>query len=312
MTHPFNAALEIEPPDIDRFKDSGSDTSFVHVLKSSVPGPTALVTSIIHGNEFSGAMVVADLLERGFQPARGTLILAFCNVQAFATFQEGDPGASRLLDEDLNRVWSADRLNGTGTQTRELTRAAELLPYVEAADYLIDLHSMSGDSPPMALTGISDKCVQFGKALGLGMALVSDRGHENGTRLRDFHKFLDPSNDAVSLLVECGQHWRARTAHVASAVAHRFLAYLEMGPAQAPLGPSAPHLQVTDIVAGKTKGFRFTENFQGLEVLPEAGTVIAIDGDREIRTPYDHCHLIMPTHGTPIGQTAVRLARELI
>ena len=47
------------------------------------------------------------------------------------------------------------------------------------------------------------------------------------------------------------------------------------------------------------------------EIIPEAGTVIAQDGAREIRTPHDDCLLIMPTPVAPRGHTAVRLARFL-
>jgi hypothetical protein len=44
-------------------------------------------------------------------------------------------------------------------------------------------------------------------------------------------------------------------------------------------------------------------------VIPRAGTVIAYDAGKEIRTPYDDCVLIMPTRRLVRGQTAVRLGR---
>jgi hypothetical protein len=49
--------------------------------------------------------------------------------------------------------------------------------------------------------------------------------------------------------------------------------------------------------------------FRGGDIIPKAGTVIAQDGAREIRTPHDDCILIMPTPVAPRGHTAVRLAR---
>jgi hypothetical protein len=48
---------------------------------------------------------------------------------------------------------------------------------------------------------------------------------------------------------------------------------------------------------------------QALEVVPRAGTVIATDGPKPIRTPYDDCVLVMPTATPRRGQTAVRLGR---
>ena len=55
--------------------------------------------------------------------------------------------------------------------------------------------------------------------------------------------------------------------------------------------------------------FRFADEFHGLEVIPQAGTVIAYDGARPIRTPYDDCVLIMPSRRLAPGLTAVRLGR---
>jgi len=49
--------------------------------------------------------------------------------------------------------------------------------------------------------------------------------------------------------------------------------------------------------------------FEGFEVIENAGTVIARDGGRDIRTPYDECVLIMPSRRFARGQTAVRLGR---
>src|SRR5438046_2100374 len=47
----------------------------------------------------------------------------------------------------------------------------------------------------------------------------------------------------------------------------------------------------------------------GLSVIDSAGTLLARDGDVEIRTPYDDCMLIMPTRRPRPGETAVRLGR---
>ena len=68
-------------------------------------------------------------------------------------------------------------------------------------------------------------------------------------------------------------------------------------------------IEVTHAVTVNGGRFRFTEDFQGLEVIPEAGTVIAHDGTRPIRTPYDDCVLIMPSRRLGPGLTAVRLGR---
>jgi hypothetical protein len=49
--------------------------------------------------------------------------------------------------------------------------------------------------------------------------------------------------------------------------------------------------------------------FRGLEVIAKAGTLLAEDGERPVRTPYDDCVLVMPSRRLVTGLTAVRLGR---
>jgi len=43
--------------------------------------------------------------------------------------------------------------------------------------------------------------------------------------------------------------------------------------------------------------------------VPLRNTLIALDGEDEIRTPHDDCLLVMPSLRAMPGETAVRLAR---
>jgi hypothetical protein len=54
--------------------------------------------------------------------------------------------------------------------------------------------------------------------------------------------------------------------------------------------------------------FRFASPWKGLEVVKEAGSLVATDGGQEWRTPYDDCVMVMPSmrHLKP-GTTMVRL-----
>jgi len=66
-------------------------------------------------------------------------------------------------------------------------------------------------------------------------------------------------------------------------------------------------IEVTEAVTITGEGFEFVQDFHGLEVLPQKGTLIGRDNGREVRTPYDDCVLIMPSRRLVKGQTAVRL-----
>jgi len=69
-------------------------------------------------------------------------------------------------------------------------------------------------------------------------------------------------------------------------------------------------VRVTEPVVAKSMDFKFARPWKGLEVIEKAGTVVATDGDKTWRTPYDNCVLVMPSlvHLKP-GTTLVRLGR---
>lgn len=69
-------------------------------------------------------------------------------------------------------------------------------------------------------------------------------------------------------------------------------------------------IHVTDAVVADSMAFRFVADYRGLEVIKRAGTLIATDGVREIRTPYDDCVLVMPSlRQLAQGVTVVRFGR---
>jgi hypothetical protein len=160
------------------------------------------------------------------------------------------------------------------------------------------------------------KGLELATGLALPGLIVADPGHQAGPRLRDYGPFADASDPRSALLVECGPHWRERTANTAIQVCLRFLASFDMlDPAVAEefLDPAPPPerriVEVTDVVTVTADRFEFTKDFLGLEVVRERGTVIGYDGSRPVTTPYDSCVLILPSRGLSRGQTAVRLGR---
>ena len=70
-------------------------------------------------------------------------------------------------------------------------------------------------------------------------------------------------------------------------------------------------IEVTDTVPIRTDAFSFVWPEDGtLTVVPNAGSLVARDGELEIRTPYDECALVMPARRRArLGDTAVRLGR---
>ncbi len=313
-------AIEISPPDISGYRSGNTGVDYVHVLDSGKPGPQVMVQALTHGNEFCGAIALDFLFKQGIKPARGKLTLAFANVAAFARFDFDDPDRSRYVDEDYNRVWSDDALDGR-RESAELRRARELRPFVDAADFLLDLHSMHEPCRPIMVCGVGgkggEKSVALSRRIGVPADLLLDTGHPAGLRMIERGAFGDPASPKTAALIECGQHWEKSAVDVAVDTLFRFLQ--ATGAADASI--CKPHsrvappavqrvVRVTEAVVAESMSFKFPYLFKGLEVIPRAGTLVATDGDRTWKTPYDNCVMVMPSlaHVKP-GTTVLRMGR---
>ena len=302
-------AVEFAVPDLRPWLGGNCGIPGVWSLTAAAPGPHLALVALTHGNEIAGAAVLAQMLGSGLRPVRGRLSLIFANTDAFLAFDPENPTATRYLDEDLNRLWGEDRLQSQ-RDSREMRRVRELLPVIESVDVLVDLHSMLWPSDPLILAADNEGAIRLGQSLGTPRVTVADPGHIAGRRLVDHAHFTKPGGSSAAVLVEAGQHWEAATITAMATTARRALGlYGIAGPAPAPL-PEPPLLaRVTETVTATSHNFVFVRDFRGGEIIPEAGTVIAQDGAREIRTPHDNCLLVMPTPIAPRGHTAVRLAR---
>ena len=308
--------IEISPPDLAPHRHGNAGVDFVHVLDSGRPGPTVLVQALTHGNEICGAIALDRLLRSGRRPMVGRLIAVFANVAAFARFDFDDPDASRYVDEDYNRVWADEVLDGPRDSV-ELRRARELRPFVDRADFLLDIHSMHEPCRPIMVCGMLDKHLALAKEIGLPADLLIDTGHPAGVRMRDRGPFNDPDRPQQAVLIECGQHWEQRAADVANDCLLRFLAatgVVALDSIRAQLKVELPaHQRVvraTEPVVAQSMDFRFLVPMEGLGIVAKAGTPIAQDGESVWHAPYDNTVLVMPSmrHLKP-GNTQVRLGR---
>ena len=312
-----NYPVELSPPDITPYRAGNSGVEYVSTFDSGVAGPHVLVTALTHGNEICGAIALDRLLRAGLRPLRGKLTLAFDNVAAYHSFNPRYPIASRFVDEDFNRLWDEATLDGE-RQSTELARARALRPFVEAADFLLDIHSMQHATAPLMLAGMLDRSVALARRVGIPELIMCDVGHAAGKRMRDYGAFGDPASPKTALLIEAGQHWQQRSAEIATDVMLRFLLALgtltqddaaSLGGPDFDAHPRQRVIEVTEAVTIAGDRFDFAGDFRGLEVLPQKGTLIGRDDGREVRTPYDNCVLIMPSRRSGKGQTAVRLGR---
>ncbi len=306
-------------PDITAIRQGNTEVEGVWLFDSKQVGPLTAITCLIHGNEICGPWAIKELIESIHESKlvlqKGKLCLVMCNLDAFDNFSPADLHASRFVEEDMNRVWSSDKLQSPSTKERR--RANALLPYLSPADYLLDLHSMHDPGDPLLLTGLSSKDFAFAQKLKLPGHIIVDAGHSEGIRLRDYKP------EATALLVECGFHLAASSKVVAKQSIARFL--IATGQADFSMFDESwaldelensefvsKEVAVTHAIVAKTNELRFKEEWQNMQTLPKEGRLLAVDGNTIFRTPYDNCTLIMPSlKQLRPGVTVMRLAKNV-
>ena len=309
--------IEVEFPRLDGYAEGNTGVPYVYSFDSGMPGAHTMINALTHGNEVCGAIAVKAMLDGKWRPRRGRVTFAFANVQAYQRWDPAQPDASRFVDQDFNRVWQPELLDDLSRDSVELRRARAMRPIVDTVDFLLDLHSMHERSAPLNVCGPLQKGIDMAQRLGAPAHIVSDAGHAEGRRLRDYGDFGDAGSARNALLIECGQHWQASAVDVARDCCARFLLLCgNMDINDIPRGWLKPQperhrvVRVTDAVVADSMDFRFADAYTGLETFPDAGTLIGWNSGREVRTPYRNCVLVMPSL-RPLrpGVTVVRLGQ---
>ena len=148
----LNYPVSLVPPDISSYRVGNKGVDYIHQFDSGKSGPHVMISSVVHGNELCGAIAVDQMLQNNVRPLKGKLSLAFMNVDAYLSFDPDNPSASRYLDEDFNRLWTKEVLEGNRNSI-ELQRARKVRPILDTVDLLLDIHSMQTATTPLMMAG---------------------------------------------------------------------------------------------------------------------------------------------------------------
>lgn len=302
--------FELLPRDLAPYRAGNTGIPYVHRFDSGRPGPHVLVNALTHGNEFCGMVAACHLLDHGVRPRLGTLTVSFANVAAYESFDPARPLESRQLVHNLNRVWSAEWLDGPD-DSPELRRARELRPVVAAADHVLDLHSISADVQPFWVYPAHARNAAAALAIGRpAVHLVMPGGLGSGMPLVQHAHFGDAAGRGVGLVAECGGHFRRASGELAVQVALDFLAHFGLVERErAPATPQQRYELVRTVVI-QSDDWRFARPVVGFETF-EGGELIATDGTAEVRAPAGGCTILMPTRRPVKGREGVYVARHL-
>lgn len=315
MNRPVLPPIEVMPKDITPYRRGNTGIDYVHHINSGKPGPLVALVGLTHGNEFCGMTAVTWLLDQGFMPLHGSLILALANVDAYHSFDAERPLVSRFIDRDMNRVWN-DALLDSDEDGVELRRARALRPILSSVDALLDIHSTTYAVPDMLIYQDLPKANALASRIRAPLHHLTSRGGlHSGGLLKEYGAFSDPTRPNAALVVECGQHFAAASGEVAKGTAIRFLDAFGMVSADlaaAHLGEQGnlKRYMITDVLLAESDDFKFSQPFVGFEELA-AGELIARDAGREIRAPYERCAIIMPKAEPQKGKEVMTLAQRL-
>ena len=317
--------IEVLPRDLSPYRAGNVGVDYVHRFVADQPGPHVLINALTHGNEFCGMFAACDLLDRGIRPRMGTLTVSFANVAAYESFDVARPFDSRQITHNLNRIWSAQWLDGP-EESVELRRAREMREIVAEADHILDIHSTAQDVAPFWVYPGHPRNVAVARALPKPLIhLVMPDGMSSGTPLIEYGPHGRANGPGAAVVLECGQHFRRASVDLAIAVTQDFLRYfglIQREPGQESgqereqslsSGGQGEHrafeMLTTHVI--KTAEFSFVRPLVGFEVFAK-GELIALDGPEEIRAPCDECTIFMPTRLPIVGREGVYLTRPLI
>lgn len=310
---PDTAPLEVLPRDLSAYRQGNTGIDYVHRFESGKPGPHVLINALTHGNEICGMVAATHLLDTGVRPKVGTLTVSFANMEAYNAFDIDNPYENRQLVHNLNRIWSPEWLDGN-EQSPELRRARELRPVLDAADYVLDIHSTRAPVQPFWVYPEMARNAALAAAVGApAVQLVMPAGRFPGTGVLNYGRHGDPASDSGgALVVECGQHFAQSAATLATDVTLRFLAHLGLVDPPAGNAPPAPAqpFRLLEVHMVKSEDFTFTRPVLGFEVF-DKGDLIAINAGEEIRSPCDNCTIFMPTRMPIVGREAVYLTEPM-
>ncbi len=309
-----DAPIELLPRDLSIWQQGNCGVDYVHRFDSGHKGPELVIQALTHGNEICGANALLWLLENDIRPTKGAMTLIFANVEAYKTFDPQRPFASRCLNVDMNRVWHASQL--TRPDSHEALRAIELLPFIENADSLLDLHSTTFAVTPMLIYPDNACNRQFADQLAFPFPhLLYDLGSYHTGMLISEHE--RHSDGGFSLVAECGQHFAKSTSQQALATTLRFLQLhgmlkdtIELPDWGYSPDSNAGHYRIDRVLKAESEKFRFVELFKGFEQF-DKGELIAIDDQELIAAPFDNCALIMPARVPIAGEEVVTLAERI-
>lgn len=274
------------------------------LFKGASPGPTAVIVGSAHGNERIGVKVLhqlAKLLPQ--QKIHGNVYLVLGNPKAYKANK-------RYIDVDLNRQFGPVQ-NVSEKIAYEQKRAQELLPLLQKADYLLDIHSTLKPSYPFVYSKNTQEHRRLARVLTIDYFVYTAPDFYGQNKGLCIDNFVDHSG-GIGITYESGWHLDEGKEESVLQATKKFLKTIGIAFHALPdnMKKSFETLMVYDQVIPKTDHFKFTADYANFDDLP-AGTLIAMDGKNPVRVKKDSL-MIFPKKEIQKGKMACYVAKKIV
>lgn len=279
----------------------------IDILKGKYQGPCVVVMGAIHGNETIGGSTIVNLHDEIDQnKLHGDLILILGNPRAFAI-------SKRFIDCDLNRLFGNDlkklvKKSNNNLNTEE-KRAVEIVPFLQKADYLLDIHSTIKPSIPFVYSENTKEHLALASLFDTRYVVSSHADFRPPDLTNCADTFVD-RNGGIGITYEAGWHKNPATHSEVMEKTYKFLT--KVGSIQRPLQEKAKkrfsQLFIYGHLVPKTRSFQFMKNHKNFDIV-HADEVIAKDGGEIIKVQKDS-FIIFPKMDLIVGKPACYLATQ--
>jgi predicted deacylase len=266
------------------------------------PGPSLLFLGGVHGEEKPGYLalekLIKELREGRLKLLRGTLTVA-ARVNAKAVEL-----GRHCVDENLNRIVRAHE----SPATHEQRLANELVPLIDAADAVLDLHGTPAPTTPFAfLDDESPENRAWAAALGVDVLLLGWPALYTTGKTVTTTEYAQ-SRGKRALTIEVGQNDDVGSARLGFAFALRSLVHFGLTTPVSPPGPSR-ELRFTRVFYREREG-AFTRAWKNFDHVKKGEVLARYADGAELASPEDG-FVIMPYDAAEPGEEWFYLAVEV-
>jgi len=231
------------------------------------PGKTTIMITGVHGNE----KVNVKLFDRIIPELRidnGRVVFLYANLEAIEQNK-------RFIDINLNRAFIRELLDDEDNKLLEVQTAREIIPYLDNADYLLDLHSSnSPDSKPFVIC----EPQSFGLAKSMPCGLITFNWDEFEPGSTEYWMNLQ---NKVAMGFEGGYLGDSASGLRAEEALMNFLSLTGNINCAIRRVPNKKFLRIVSLYKNKESSFGKSREFADFEKLKEK-TLIGTEGNKKV------------------------------